>query len=1000
MTFTNKAANEMKERILSKLIQLSKHPRDRNKEDQEEVERLTAILAISPEALSENAQKCLNSILHNYNLFSVLTIDKFTHKVIRTFARDLGLSVDFEVELDLDTLRRNVADMLFDQIGKDQEVTELMRRYVDANLEEEKSWQFKESLVDFSKQLFQEDALRAIKLLGKIESADFENIRKSIITDHSKYRSTLARIATEAVDLIESNQLTDADFKNKSSGLYAYFRKVIEGSKLEGATTTLINYVRDDKIGDEKSVNYSTLQGISDALSNYFHQIEEFVITNLETYKLNTELLKIVNNLSLMKHLLSLSEQLKKEDNILLISDFYKEIANIIASEPVPFIYERLGVRYDHFLLDEFQDTSHMQWVNLVPLLHNSLAHKNYNLIVGDGKQAIYRWRNGEVEQFVKLPDMIFNPDGIESLKEAEFTFKNEGQSISLSENYRSAPAIVEFNNAFFQELIAQQDPYIKKVYEEHAQKAVKTFDGYLEFKPFEEKDSVDLKQVDYVLQTINRCIEKGFSLSDICILVRSNKKGTLLSSALAENAVPVVSQDALYVGKDVTVRFLYYLIGALAVPHASNYTKKTIEHYDLIFNPNQQHLMDIDDDKFAILQWLLDLGYDIKSSDHFHSFYEYVEYLIEVFDFDLDGNAYLQFFLEQVHLFEKRHSHQIHAFLEWFNDKGKTESIQSPEGAEAVQLLTIHKAKGLQFPVVICAWFDWDYANNLDLKWIVDEDSDLPAYYLKSTKNTKKTKHQELLEREDMKTIMDSLNLVYVAFTRAERMMFVSGSVDNRGKGLLKDWVIPHLDRISGATSVRVEEQTYKIGNFDLVNVPEKKHLAEAYDLKFLKQKFGKPQLSFKNAEQWVEDDKVQHRRYGTQLHELFAGIKKLDEFEEPLQRLIRKGKIDKDFEDRIREDLKRLIKHEQFKSYFDPSVNTLSERGIVDKDGNKYVPDRILFEEEQIRVVDFKTGQAHSKSHLKQVKDYVLLLKDMYQTTVKGELFYTEDATVVPIV
>ncbi|MEX1001672.1 MAG: UvrD-helicase domain-containing protein [Crocinitomicaceae bacterium] len=995
MTFTNKAANEMKERILSKLIELSKPAQERSVADIKELQLLAKELDISEDQLVTRSAACLNAILHHYGMFSVMTIDKFTHKVIRTFSKDLGLSVDFDVELDLETLRKHVADLLFDRIGRDEEITQLMLSYVDNNLNQDRSWNFKKQLVEFSKQLFQEDALKAIKQLSELSAKDFAAAKDKIIAERSSFENKLQGMAKEAVDLIKSKGLEHDDFKSKSSGVYAYFIRVAEGRTDLRASDTLLKLAKEDDWVHPKSTNRTTAVEIAPLLTQYFYQIEEIFEKELGRYHLSLELLRIINNLSLMNHLLQITEELKEEDNIVLISDFYKKISEIIANEPVPFIYERLGVRYEHFLLDEFQDTSHMQWVNLIPLLHNSLAQKHSNLIVGDGKQAIYRWRNGEVEQFISLPNSIHNPQNIESLKEAAVTFKNEGDLIPLTSNYRSAGEIVQFNNRFFEALTKDMDEYIQRIYASGKQEVKKSFSGYLEFNFPEDKE--DLSQQKYVLEVVNRCLEKGYRMSDICVLSRTNKIGSRIATYLTASGVKVISQESLFVSKDLTVRFLFNLIAALAHPHAGNYSKKAVEYYDLIYRKTQpQQLIEFGDvKKIDVKKWLEKMGYNLHSSDHFHSFYEYVEHLIEVFDIELGENAYLQSFLEQIHLFEKRHSTNVHGFIDWFNEKGKKESIQSPEGAEAVNVMTIHKAKGLQFPVVICAHFDWDQSNNRSEKWIVDSTEHIPAFYLKSTKATKLTQHKTLMEEEDMKTILDNLNLVYVAFTRAERALFVCGHVDSKSKNLAVEWVKPHLEQLLLNEEAIQEHNIFKIGKFES-SVASTETGNNNYRLEFLKQKMGKPQLSFKNAEQWDIHDIDRKRLYGTQLHFLLSIIKSQGDIDQQIEKLLRKGKIDPVFTDRMRSDLSRLFENDHFSALFDEQLHVLNEKEIIDREGRKHIPDKIIFEDGKVRVVDFKTGREQPKKYQKQLREYLLLLRDQGYTDVSGELFYTEDGTV----
>lgn len=995
MTFTNKAANEMKERILQKLIQLSKASAEMTDEDRKELQSFSEELNLPKEIITKNAADSLNAILHNYGMFSVMTLDKFTHRVIRTFAKELGLSLDFDVELDLESLRKNVADLLFDKIGRDAEITKLMVSYADSNLKDDKSWNFKRSLVDFSKKLFQEDALKAIKKLSAMNTADFLEAKENLLKDRYAFEAELKRNAQEALDLIASKSLTMDDFVRKSTSVVAFFTRIAAGNSDHKSkpSKTLIDNELEGKWAHPSSPNIPAVNEIEPLIAKYFLRIKEMFTTEYGRYALNLELLKIINNLSLMKHLLLITEEIKKEENVLLISDFYKKISEIISNEPVPFIYERLGVRYEHFLLDEFQDTSHLQWVNLVPLIHNSLAVQNMNLIVGDGKQAIYRWRNGEVEQFISLPDKIYNPDEVKSLNEAKSTFKNEGEPLYLEDNYRSAPEIVSFNNGYFKWLADQQDEYIQKIYAKSDQNPTKKHEGYVEF--FIPEDKERSVQLDYVHGVVHRSLEQGYRKDDICVLVRRNHEGSDIARHLTSNGVQVVSQDSLFVSKDLTVRFVFNLIKAFANPNNNNYKKKCVEHFDQLFS-KKSHLFELLDEDFNLAEWLAERGYKVVENEQFHSFYEYAEHLIEIFDFDLSTNTYLQFFLEQIHLFEKRKSNNVHAFIEAFNEKGHKESIKSPEGSEAVNIMTIHKAKGLQFPIVICAFFDWDRNANKSEKWMTDTGERLPAFPLRPSNNTKLTEHKTDMEREEVMHHLDQLNMIYVALTRAEVALFVSGSPKKRG-ALTKEWIKPYLDESSIAGNMTLVDEKYALGSFG-PSALESRIEINSYEGKFLKQHMNKPELSTKNGDQWDIHDLDKKRLYGTQLHLFLSKLSGKDEIDEVLESLLVKGSLREEFQHQLRLDAIRLFEDTRFSSYFEGN-EILNEQLIVDELGKQHIPDKIIINDGSILIVDFKSGEPHLTNHKNQLQEYVELLAQIRNEPIQAELFYTEDLSIVPL-
>jgi len=989
MTFTNKAANEMKERVITALIDLKTPTYLKTEEQHKFLNDTVKNLKLSPELIVERSNKILNKILHNYSNFSVLTIDKFTHKIIRTFAKDLDISIDFDVELDIKSLRKNVTDLLFDNIGRNKDLTLLMKQYAKDNLEQDKSWNFSRQLFDFSDLLFKEDAIKSIEILKKIDAKTFNQVKNEIKKEISIFENQLKSQGQQAIDIIKSKGLSANDFQGKSKGIVSFFNKISKGGMTE-PSNTIIENVENGKWGHDDSPNKVTADSIAPLLEQYFIQILSLYQNELQTYNLNKEIYKNINNLSLLKYLLKIVEDIKEEENILLISDFYKKISDLIIKEPVPFIYEHLGTRFEHFLLDEFQDTSRLQWVNLVPLVHNALASLNQNLIVGDGKQAIYRWRNGEVEQFTKLPDEIFNPDRIESLTEAEQTFKTLGQKIELDNNYRSAKEVVTFNNELFEHLAKELAPHLQYIYNDVNQIPVKKHKGYVKalfLDDFEDED-----QLEFTFKSIKQSLEKGFDYKDICIIVRNNSKGAMIANFLSENGIDVISPDSLFIGKDTSVKFLYHLMTALIQLKDNNYKYKALEHYAVLKeqHPTEfiQQAENIDIKTFFAQQDIF-----LPHINSYHNLYEFVEALIQVFDFDPTYNTFLQFFLELVHQFETLNNSNIRDFLQWYKDKGSEKSIVSPEGANAIQIMTIHKSKGLQFPVVICPFLDWKFDVTKQTVWIEDEGLKLPAFFVKMTKAIKESVLNDVYSAEEGKFYLDQLNLLYVAFTRPETALFMCGK--SKGKSSpVKEWLVPFF---SQSELFSKTDDFYEYG--ELIKPEQSKEtLKNNYPLTFLKQVMNKPQLSYKSAMNWDVNDIDKKRNFGTLVHKVLSKLNSKADIESTLNNFVIKGVLDTEQAIEIEKYINTLFTDEHFATYFSTDNKVLNEKEIINQKGFKLIPDKVIINENQVLVVDFKTGH-QAESHQKQVKEYIKLYKDMGYDNVKGELFYTETNDVILI-
>ncbi|MDX1350641.1 MAG: 3'-5' exonuclease, partial [Putridiphycobacter sp.] len=755
---------------------------------------------------------------------------------------------------------------------------------------------------------------------------------------------------------------------------------------------TLQKHFTEDAWSHKASPNKAIVDSIADLISQYFSRIFSAVQNEIPKYNLNKSILKNINNLALLKYLLELIDKVKEEENILLISDFYKEIADIITKERVPFIYERLGVRYQHFLLDEFQDTSELQWINLIPLVHNSLAQEHKNLIVGDGKQAIYRWRNGEVEQFTKLPENIHNPSNIPSLKDAANLFSQMGEKITLENNYRSAPEIVSFNNRFFSDLVNGLDDSLSYIYDKHTQNATKSFPGYVELVL--KKDLENETQLEFVLTSVQKALEAGFKLNDICVIVRANRNGAEVARILTEHNFPVISPDSLFVSKDKTVQFLYYLMQGLSNENDKNSKIKAIEHFAVLQGKQPADFIISQQEEIAnetLEMYFAKLNIKLKAAPEFHNLYDYVEYLLEVFEFDATNNPYLQFYLESVHHFETSKSTNIRAFLQWFNEKGRTKSIISPEGANAIKIMTVHKSKGLQFPVVICPFFDWEPRLDNQIVWIKQEGQQLPAYFINMKKELVDTELAGAFLAEQAKFSLDNFNVLYVAFTRPEVALFISGKAD---RGIAKDLILPTV--LQSDLLTKTEEGVFTYGK--LIHLASKTNSVSGQNIaiQFLKQKMNKPELSYKSALEWDIDELDQKRNFGSLVHFVLSKIEKYDDLASVLEDVrIKQGLTEADLIE-VRNYINPLFENKKFASYF--SGDSLNEKEMITATGKKLIPDKILKQGEGYVVVDFKTGQPTSK-HKKQVETYVKTYQDMGYENVSGEIFYTETLQFVAI-
>jgi ATP-dependent helicase/nuclease subunit A len=568
ITFTNKAANEMKSRIISALEELSA-----GTADSAIARELLPELNITPELLKDKAGFLLQDILHHYSDLSVSTIDSFVHRLIRSFAYDLHISSNFEIEMDSNMLLSMAVEKLLDSAKEDEtsQVTKALIDFAENNLAEGKGWSVEYALINFAKELFNEDSYKYIERLSEYEMDDFIKARDNLYAVKAKFESSLIAPAKLAFDLIRSMGLDESHFFQTRSSIYKYFLNICTdcaGAKLEPNSyvnkTISENKWTSGKISDSDKTK---VESIKAQLTAHYHSLQGVREQGEATYLLAKLLLKNIYAFMLLTEIKRMLDEYKQENNILHISEFQERISHIVREQDAPIIYERIGDWYDCILIDEFQDTSVLQWRNLLPLVENSQMKVEDSLIVGDGKQAIYRFRGGEVEQFAALPQ-VYNSSDDFMLQAREVAIMNYGtEQLALTKNYRSRKEIIDFNNSFYEIIATQPEFAHQHIYEGHAQQQGRdTAGGYvsIDFLDCEDKAQYTGSLCAHVEALVHTVRDRGYAWRDIAILTRTNVIGSDIASYLLQQGIPVVSSESLLIGRSHEVRaivsFLYYI--------------------------------------------------------------------------------------------------------------------------------------------------------------------------------------------------------------------------------------------------------------------------------------------------------------------------------------------------------------------------------------------------------------------------------------------------------
>jgi ATP-dependent exoDNAse (exonuclease V) beta subunit len=950
----------------------------------------------------------LKIIMENYSDLSIGTIDSFNQRIVRSFARELGVNFEFDINLDKKLYLEQAIDKLFERFGTKEENDELSQALIDFFLtqiesENDNTWNLKYLVNEFSKDNFNDERYDLFEKYPGLKKFNLNHINQKLKVPIDNYSKEIKLLGSLGINLINKAGLTAADFYYPNSGIYPFFEKASKGENIFDLPKSAVNKALNEDVWTKKKPSLNA-QNYLPAIKTELQDLLSKLVAKKEAgqkFKINELILKQIHYLLLVRFVESELKALKEEENTLLIDDFNRLIDKVVKNEPVPFIYEKIGARYKHYLIDEFQDTAIKQWHNFVPLIDNSLSAGNQNLIVGDGKQAIYRWRSGEVELFNRLPD-IYGTDG-ELYNLYEQNFKREHQVINLENNYRSRTEIVEFNNMFYEALKENLGDF-KSVYQNHKQNAIKPTGGYVKIEVL---DKEQVKEADLylekTLQAINESIEDGFYPGQIAILARKKDHLKDIAEYLTKNDITIESSESLMLKNQEGIQFLTSILKYILNPD-----DKIIQYwlyYFLVTNfssdPNPQ-FQTISDETDPAKKKLKEFGlWKILEQTGSLPLYQMAIELEKEFKVGIELSAYFKTFLDLIEQFESKGGKQLDGFLEWWDELEP--SISTPDNPDAVKLLTIHTAKGLEFPVVIFPFVDWKKQLTKKYKWIdaPDEIADeLPKVLLKLNKeqliNTPREKAYYL---EENKSLLDDINLMYVATTRPTDRLYLFTS-DQKSESYLSAKVNRALDVLNIGDNHILEYG-------ERVKKENAKHelQSDILDLEL-------EPLETIGREEVInisyEHDKYQNETvkkaldYGKTIHQLFADIDTVDDVTYVLKNAMQTGLISKAESIELQAKFTKLLSSKQVKKWFIHDVKLIKERSLVDKNGDELRPDRIVISDNQVTVIDYKTG-AVSKDDLKKYKNqvlgYVNALKNMDYKNVKGYLLAIDNEEVIPV-
>lgn len=850
ITFTRDAAREMKSRVLVKLLALAQQ------EDPSLEKTLTQELNLSASELRRRAQATFQQIIYHYSDFSIGTIDSFTNRITAAFTQELNLPPSYELNLNTQDLTEQAINELISKIGnkENEEITEFLLNFVKNEVAEGENWRnLYNKLVQFTGELYQERSRPIAHILAAKEVNQYQVTIQYFKEFIKSYENTLLNKTKALVAFIENNQIRWESFYNGKRGLYSFLKKIVQAQDFSTTPNqTVQEMLQSEKWYAQKSSQINLIEQHKDKLKAYLSEICQTIEKKQVAYRFFSLIIKDLYKAALTKEIHKSLEEYKVKNNVVYIAETNEKIAQIIQKEPVPFIYEKIGERYQHILIDEFQDTSILQWHNLLPLVENNLANGKFNMIVGDAKQSIYRWRGGEIEQIVclastaesiptlvQMANMYFQQTHQQATKILEERYNSIFPYIkryNLENNYRSELRIITFNNYFFKKIaekLQSEYPLVQKVYDEYFQQKYpshKQENGEVQIHLLKKDETYTYDQLtqNKIIEIIEENLLQGFLHKDIAILCRYRKDAIKIANLLKEKNYPVISTDSLVLSTSDVVNFI---MAVLKVVENSENNLAKLEALYLFFkailkqipNPtqNQQIYSIIYNTKTSVDNFLyffqekgyyVDLGY-LQSL----TLYEMCQEIIRIFRLFQESTSQLDYlfrFLDWVMELESQNQYNLSDLINLWEKHKHDIAIDSPTSSNAITVTTIHKSKGLEYPVVIVPYCDWSYAWKDKNVWISKETlqdffsqknldfeelpiNHFPEYVLVklnrsiqellSSSHSNRFKNQVKTEIE--KEVIENLNLMYVAFTRAICKLYIVSNKEAK-EGKVNKWL------------------------------------------------------------------------------------------------------------------------------------------------------------------------------------------------------------------
>lgn len=1007
VTFTNKATEEMKHRILSEINTLAEGRRSGY------AETLARDLQLSPATVRARAADARTKILHDYSHFTVITIDKFFQRIIRSFIKELGIDVNFNLELQTDSILESATDRLIEGIAVDRRLRDWVIRFVEEKIDQNGRWDIRSEISKLGQELFREQYRNA--MADSAPKEELARITADAVARSRRIGEAMVRDAREALSAIASAGLSVEDFAYGRQGCVSYFVKTAAGEVAPYGKRVTDALASEEKWVSARSPHRDRIRALVPRLRDLLAGICKSYDDNIRF--LNTTRLVAENyrSFALLSDLSDKVAQICTEQNLVPISETNTILSKLIGGNDAPFIYEKTGNAFSRFMIDEFQDTSMQQWQNFVPLLENatSQAEDAPVLLVGDVKQSIYRWRGGD---WRILGHHVRERFG-------------DPQQSTLDTNYRSLGLVVRFNNQMIGRCVqigndalnamldeagsgadrpAEAGPLrdmLRNAYADQQQKCNRDADsGHVTIREYDPGEN-DGRVLRMTISAIEELQRRGFAAGDIAVLVRTNPQGTAIASALLDHKAAhpesryrydVVTQEALQIGNSAVAGFAVAVL-RLAINGGDRIRLAVFNRFT--GRPVDASLC-ADEAEFVRRIRLLPVE-------------EAFEAIVQ--HYGLNGRAehiaYLQALQEQIHTFSTSKIADIPLFLKWWDETGCRQSISVPQTRNAINILTIHKAKGLQYKAVILPYCNWSLLPRTgSLLWARGADApfdrlgNVPVNWGKALENSS---FSDAFLRETVLSHIDNINLFYVAATRAEEELHILLPRENKGGS----------QRISGLVAAAIETEadgTAAVGELRGTLSEEDDGRVIRFGTPVRHESPGQPaspetaaypsrpigsKLRFRlDSERYFSDDDrspvLSPRSYGILMHKLFENIGDAGQIPAQLKAMRDDGQLSDDEAALLQQHIAKALSDPLIASWFDGKWTVVRNENAIVIPGETAIrrPDRVLTKGSEAVVIDYKFGQRKSRSHLRQIAEYMRLIGRMGYRSVRGYVWYVE--------